>query len=80
MPHKTVYSQPVEQNICITRIYSLARINLAQIYYEYFGPSSQYYIHYCILVYHQVVPGLLVGQVVCLVRILVRMKECRGAV
>ena len=42
MPHKAVYSQPFEQNICITRICSLVRINLAQIYYEYFGCSFEY--------------------------------------
>jgi len=30
MPHKAVYTQPFEQNICITRICSLVRINLAQ--------------------------------------------------
>ena len=42
IPHKGVYSQPFEQNICITRICSLVRINLAQIYYEYYGCSFEH--------------------------------------
>ena len=39
---EVVYSQPFEQNINITRICSLVRINLAQIYYEYFGCSFEH--------------------------------------
>ena len=42
MPHKAVYSQSFELNICITRICSMVRINLAQIYYEYIGCGQTY--------------------------------------
>ena len=52
MPHKAVYSQPFEQNICITRICILFRINLAQIYYEYFGCSFEHQQSYRNVPYH----------------------------
>ena len=37
-----VYSQPFKQNIGIIRISSLVTINVAQIYYEYFGCSFEH--------------------------------------
>ena len=52
MPHKAVYSQPFKQNICITRICSFIRINLGQIYYEYFSCSFEHQQRYRNVSYH----------------------------